>query len=73
MKVVCAWCEREGKPSLLREEEPRGGGVTHGICDDHVQRLRAELPEVAAAFRARRGRGRRRNEAVSDRAMESRP
>ena len=43
MKVVCAWCEREGKPSLLREEEPRGGGVTHGICDDHVQRLRAEL------------------------------
>lgn len=44
MKVVCAWCEKQGRPSLLREVEPRGGGVSHGICDDHVQLLLAELP-----------------------------
>ena len=60
MKVVCAWCERQGRPSLLREKEPRGGGVTHGICDDHIQLLLAELgtrrpPSAPSAVRVAEG------------------
>lgn len=37
MRVVCAWCEREGRPALLREEPPLDvTTVTHGICDRHT-------------------------------------
>jgi hypothetical protein len=38
MKVVCAWCEREGKPSYLGEWEPYDNpATTHGICPRHKE------------------------------------
>lgn len=44
MKVLCAWCQREGKPALLGERDPLDDPKeTHGICAEHARRLMAEL------------------------------
>ena len=45
MKVVCASCEREGKPSYLGEQEPYDNpATTHGICPRHTQLALEALP-----------------------------
>ena len=45
MKVVCAWCEREGKPSYLGEWEPYDNpAATHGICSRHKEQALEALP-----------------------------
>jgi hypothetical protein len=43
MRVVCVWCEQEGKPAILREEDPHDASVTQGICEAHAVRLLAKL------------------------------
>ena len=43
MKVVCVWCQREGKPAVLREEDPQDTSVTQGICEAHAVLLLAKL------------------------------
>ena len=36
MKIVCAWCEEEGKPALVREDEPLDDpSVVDGVCGFH--------------------------------------
>jgi hypothetical protein len=43
VKVLCAWCEAEGRPALLREVEPLDDpAASHGICDDHHRAVLAE-------------------------------
>ncbi len=50
MKVLCAWCQREGKPALLGEREPFDDPKeTHGICGEHAHRLMAELGPTSLA------------------------
>src|SRR5437899_2550317 len=45
MKVVCASCEREGKPSYLGEREPNDNpATTHGICARHTAQALEALP-----------------------------
>jgi hypothetical protein len=45
MKVICAWCQREGRSGLLREREPLDDpSETHGICLRHQQQVVATLP-----------------------------
>ena len=42
MKVLCAWCVRDGRPALLREKLPLNDpSETHGLCGDHFTSLRA--------------------------------
>lgn len=42
-RAICAWCEAEGLPSLLREgREP----ATHGICQAHSDAMLAEAREL---------------------------
>ena len=37
MRVVCAWCQREGRPALVYEKAPRWDArETHSICQQHV-------------------------------------
>lgn len=37
MIVICAWCEKEGIPSLLSVWPPADDGlVSHGICKTHI-------------------------------------
>jgi hypothetical protein len=45
MKVVCALCEREGKPAYLGEREPYDNpATTHGICPRHKEQALEALP-----------------------------
>ncbi len=40
MKVLCAWCVREGKPAFLRDKAPLDDpSETHGLCADHFKSL----------------------------------
>ena len=73
MKVVCASCEREGKPSYLGEREPYDNpSTTHGICSRHKeQALEATSREVSALFQPR-GRARSRRGAGTLPRAESR-
>src|SRR5688572_15284712 len=44
MRVVCAWCERDGRPAFLREQVPlEDPSTTYGICDRHEADVRASL------------------------------
>jgi hypothetical protein len=45
MKVLCAWCCREGKPGYLGEREPLECLLpTHGICGHHKAEVLESLP-----------------------------
>ena len=45
MKIVCAWCERDGVPAVMGEREPLDDpGVTHGICPRHMTLVLSTLP-----------------------------
>lgn len=51
MKVICSWCEHEGRPSQMGERAPYGDpSISHGMCEGHVGayrgRLRAGLRKV---------------------------
>ncbi len=42
MKVICSWCQREGRLGLVREKAPFADGrETHSICAFHVQQMSA--------------------------------
>jgi hypothetical protein len=45
MRIVCAWCSREGQPGYLGEREPLDNQeTTHGICRHHTAQLLESLP-----------------------------
>jgi hypothetical protein len=45
MKILCAWCCREGRPAYLGEREPLDNSEpTHGVCADHKAQLLESLP-----------------------------
>lgn len=42
MRLLCAWCEKEGKPALIAEVEPREDPTpTHGMCPTHRDQVEA--------------------------------
>ena len=48
MKVVCAWCQQEGRSGLLRVREPLDDQTeTHGICDRHQQAVFEGFPSAS--------------------------
>ncbi len=45
MRVLCAWCCRDGKPGYLGEREPLDNPEpTHGVCGRHKTQLLESLP-----------------------------
>jgi hypothetical protein len=45
MKIICAWCERDGSPAFLGEREPLDDpSFTHGICPRHMAQVLGSLP-----------------------------
>jgi hypothetical protein len=45
MRVICAWCQQEGRSGLLRVREPLDDTTeTHGICERHQQEVFEALP-----------------------------
>jgi hypothetical protein len=54
MKIVCAWCERDGKPAFLGEKEPLDDPVsTHSVCPAHLLELISDVMTRATAPGAR--------------------
>ena len=50
MTVVCAWCQRQGRTTVLREKEPLDWAVvSHGICEEHAKAFLTEVRETKAA------------------------
>ncbi|MGD0264284.1 MAG: hypothetical protein ABSD47_04905 [Candidatus Methylomirabilota bacterium] len=44
MKLLCAWCLKEGKRALMGECPPLDDpSETHAICPEHRQQVEAEL------------------------------
>jgi hypothetical protein len=53
MRVLCAWCVKEGKPALIGEKEPVADvSETHGLCPDHRKALEAEIAEYRRMMKA---------------------
>ena len=53
MRVICAWCQQEGRSGLLRVREPvADDSETHGICERHQQAMFEAFP--SASFPATR-------------------
>jgi hypothetical protein len=47
VKVLCAWCEKEGKETLIGEVGLYDGPMTsHGICDDHEKVVLKQIAEL---------------------------
>jgi hypothetical protein len=47
MKVICAWCEQEGKETLIGEVGLYDRSMTsHGICDDHEQVVKTQIRKL---------------------------
>jgi hypothetical protein len=47
MKILCTYCEMEGKPALIEEQEPLGDPtITHGICAEHRRQLYQEMEVI---------------------------
>jgi hypothetical protein len=45
MKILCAWCCREGRPGYMGEREPlENPEPTHGVCAHHKAELLESLP-----------------------------
>lgn len=48
MRVICAWCQHEGRSGLLRVREPLDDPTeTHGICDRHQQAVFEGFPSTS--------------------------
>src|SRR6185503_15809550 len=48
MRVICAWCQQQGRPGLLRVREPLDDPTeTHGICDRHQQAVFEGFPSIS--------------------------
>jgi hypothetical protein len=44
MRLVCSWCKREKKSSLIAEIDPRDNpDETHGLCEEHRQLVVRQL------------------------------
>jgi len=44
VKIICAWCLKEGKPALMGEREPLDDPrESHGICEEHRFQIEEEL------------------------------
>jgi hypothetical protein len=44
MKVICAWCHKEGKPAFVREKAPlTDTRETHGVCPAHLAWLETHV------------------------------
>lgn len=60
MKVVCAWCENEGKETLIGEIGLYDWQVTsHGICLDHEKVMLRQIEELRIKQNPRLRRPRR--------------
>jgi len=56
MLTLCAWCEKEGRRTVLHEGDEHGP-ISHGICPEHEQKmleLAMKLPQLKRGKNPRR-------------------
>ena len=52
MKIVCTWCEEEGKPGIIGEDEPLDDlSVVDAVCRSHRDWFVAQIDAVPAPKR----------------------
>ena len=57
MKVICAWCEREGRLTLIDEVELYDRKMTsHGICPNHEKEVLKQIQHLPNRPRFQRRR-----------------
>ena len=50
MRVMCAWCVKEGEVGFLRDKPPfEDASETHGMCRSHFHALRVDIHQTASA------------------------
>jgi hypothetical protein len=50
MTVVCAWCQQQGRTTVLGEKEPLDRPqISHGICEEHARVFLAQVRELKNA------------------------
>lgn len=50
MKLLCAWCLKEGKPALMGECPPLDDPTeSHGICPEHRRQAEEEIEVLRKA------------------------
>lgn len=55
MKILCAWCLKEGKPALMGEKAPLDDATeTHGLCAEHRRQVELEISAHIAEAEALR-------------------
>ena len=48
MRVICAWCQQDGRSGLLRVREPLDDdSETHGICERHQRGILETFPSAS--------------------------
>jgi hypothetical protein len=56
MRIVCAWCEHEGRPAEMSVREPlEDPTATHGLCPEHFTALVQEPPAPRLHLRKLQG------------------
>lgn len=45
-RVICAWCEKEGKTETMDMGEAKTDANTHSICEQHQQELLREIAQL---------------------------
>jgi hypothetical protein len=72
MKILCAWCCRDGLPGYMGEREPLDDPQpTHGICELHQTQLLESLPSQSYPDAERLIVVRRSNTALYERLKRS--
>ncbi len=76
MRVLCAWCLKEGKPeaeALIGEKEPREDQQdSHGICPHHRQEVEARMTALREEIRREAQRREEEARRVRERAERQR-
>lgn len=60
MLVLCAWCQKEGKETVIKGDPNEGGQVSHGICDPHQEKMLAQISEITQSRKANPRKRRRK-------------
>lgn len=56
MRVMCAWCEKEGVETVIGIIEGPETEVSHGICEQHQEEMLKEIEEIKRKKNPRRRR-----------------
>lgn len=61
MRVICAWCEKEGIETILGIIEGPHDLVSHGMCERHQEEMLQEIEKIKPSKQEKNPRHRRRH------------